>query len=894
MTHPSLIEWADKQVDWSRDALRRHARAQNFELSADEKSEVLRRVRMAAGIVDDAPCEHVPFASDDLEGGANDHPRTLLASLGPIKNLARLAPNQKMTFALDGITLIYGDNGTGKSGYCRVTKKICRSLTMDDLLGDVFAKGTKPPVEVEISYLKEGEDTVAKEVWKDGIPAPPSLSSISIFDSKNARLYVDAENKIGFLPREVGLLEQYAANCAVMDAQFDTEVKQLNQRIRVPLPAGYSTTGAVVALLARLAPKMRLPSTEEIRAAAVWTPEDKEALESLEKLLAQDPKVLADRCRRVAAILKGYAADATTIEAGLSKECATKLAHLVGQSKSTAAAAALAASEQFKNEPLKDAGLSPWRLMYDYAEKYVQSLGGEHACLSTKEGEPCPLCQQPLSAEGAARMQRFADFVAGTATKAAEAARAALDVEVSALKGVAIPKKRDVENALGDYRKLSAVAEKIATDVIGYLAAAETRRAALLVAIQSENFQEFGELPEPIAGRLDGESTSLELQAAQHDQAATTGGAQRVAERERLAQLRDRKKLSEEIETVLARLGDLEMAAKLTKCRELVNTGQVSKKITTLRRELFTTELEQRIQTEIENLDLKHLPFRVTDRSESGKSMFGVFLAAPVGIANNKVLSEGEQRALALACFLGEIGGDTTKNGIVIDDPVSSLDHVRIRRVARRIVDEAAKGRQVVVFTHNLLFFNEVSEAASQAAPQVPVAKRIVTKSDELGFGLISETDEPWIARKVADRITLLEGRLRSLSKRTDVAADEYRSAVKDFYTDLRETWERLVEEVLLGKVVERFNSDVKTQSLKGVVVEDNDYVKIYWAMKRASERSGHDMAVGRNVPAQKYDDMQADLKELSEYRSVINKRRKDTDQRRELLEKPPAARVLG
>ena len=69
----------------------------------------------------------------------------------------------------------------------------------------------------------------------------------------------------------------------------------------------------------------------------------------------------------------------------------------------------------------------------------------------------------------------------------------------------------------------------------------------------------------------------------------------------------------------------------------------------------------------------------------------------------------------------------------------------------------------------------------------------------------------------------------------------------RTFCTDLRETWERLVEEVLLGKVVERFNSDVKTQSLKGVVVDDDDYVKIYWAMKRASERSGHDMASARN-----------------------------------------------
>ena len=83
--------------------------------------------------------------------------------------------------------------------------------------------------------------------------------------------------------------------------------------------------------------------------------------------------------------------------------------------------------------------------------------------------------------------------------------------------------------------------------------------------------------------------------ATQYDQSATTGGVQRMAERGRLTQLKDRKKLSDDIETVVARLADLEMAAKLTKCRELVNTGQVSKKITVLRRELFTAALEQRI-----------------------------------------------------------------------------------------------------------------------------------------------------------------------------------------------------------------------------------------------------------------------------------------------------------
>ncbi len=392
---------------------------------------------------------------------------------------------------------------------------------------------------------------------------------------------------------------------------------------------------------------------------------------------------------------------------------------------------------------------------------------------------------------------------------------------------------------------------------------------------------------------MSGEITALETAAAECDKAATTDSTQRLADRARLAELKDRKKLSEDLDTVLARLADLEMIAKLTKGKDLVSTKQVSIQITSLRRELVTADLEKRIMTEIETLDLTHLPFRVSDRSSGGQSYFAVALKTPIGVANDKVLSEGEQRALALACFLGELGADTFKHGLVIDDPVSSLDHIRIRRVAQRIVAEAAKGKQIIVFTHNLLFYNEVAEAAAQTAPQIPIVKRIVTKSATAGFGLISETDEPWIAQKVNELITRLRGSLKKIEGRTDFETDEYRSLAKDFYTDLRETWERLVEEILLGKVVERFNSDVKTQSLKGVVVEDDDYKKIYWVMKHVSERSGHDMAAGRNIPVPKPDEMKTDLKTIDDYRTAIDKRRKTTADQRAAYEKAPKATTL-
>jgi hypothetical protein len=304
MAHQSLLGWADKQLAWARDALRRHALTQNFELDTDGKLEVLKRVRLAAGIGTDQNCDHTPFTADHLHGSPTTGPRTLLVSLGSVKNLARLAADQTLSFAIDGITLVYGDNGTGKSGYCRITKKLCRSLTSEDLLGDVFTDGTKPPAEVNVRYLRDGDDGPKSEPWKDGTPPPPAIANISVFDSRNARLYVDEENKIGFLPREVALLEQYAKHCGEMDEAFNSELKGLNARVKVALPAGYSPVGVVSKLFLRLQPKSALPTPDEIRAAAAWTAKDQEELEALEKLLAQDPKALADRYRRAVSVLK--------------------------------------------------------------------------------------------------------------------------------------------------------------------------------------------------------------------------------------------------------------------------------------------------------------------------------------------------------------------------------------------------------------------------------------------------------------------------------------------------------------------------------------------------------------------------------------------------------------
>ncbi len=109
----------------------------------------------------------------------------------------------------------------------------------------------------------------------------------------------------------------------------------------------------------------------------------------------------------------------------------------------------------------------------------------------------------------------------------------------------------------------------------------------------------------------------------------------------------------------------------------------------------------------------------------------------------------------------------------------------------------------------------------------------------------------------------------------------------------MRETWERLVEELLLNDVVGRFQRDVATQSLKGVRVEDEDYRRVFFGMKRASEYSGHDkpLAAGSVLPA--HDEVASDLENLKSYASDLKKRKNKLEDERRQLEKAPVGKTV-
>jgi hypothetical protein len=153
---------------------------------------------------------------------------------------------------------------------------------------------------------------------------------------------------------------------------------------------------------------------------------------------------------------------------------------------------------------------------------------------------------------------------------------------------------------------------------------------------------------------------------------------------------------------------------------------------------------------------------------------------------------------------------------------------------------------------------------------------------------VIHEDDDPWFVKKVKSRLHVIKLKQRGLPEAFHGGDEAYRQALKDIYSDIRETWERLVEEVLLFGVIERCCLDVKTQRLKGVYVDDTDYRIVFWQMKRASELSGHDAPVGKQLSLPDLAQVQKDIQTLEQYVEEVNNRRREVDKRRQLLERAP------
>lgn len=882
MPFDELLAWAGARPQWQQDALRRLA--QSGELTPDDITALRTQVEAIAGFsVENAP-EPVPLAAEHLSEAASDAPRTVFASLGPVQHVDRLASDQPpLRFAVNGITLIYGANASGKSGYCRIAKQLCRSLDAGTLRGNVYEGQPPAPPSVAVSYRVGGDDQRKQDkVWVKGEAPPKEFARISVFDTASARVYIDKKRTIEFLPYELDLMNKLGLGCRALDQGFKERETAVNAAVNVPLPAGYTGGTAAHALVSRLVTGTalaQLPTEEELRTLATWTAEKQTELDQIATTLNNDPQVLMKLRKDAKQALETVKEDVSKAVNSVGDAAIREIRAKQQDAAIKAAAAEAAARDMFKGHPIPEVGSEVWRQMLLYARDFAVSVFAKKDPPQLATGGLCVLCQQDLSDEATARMAAFDGYISGRAAEDSAAAAQAFDELRNALLGLILKRKREIETMLAGYAALDDNTGTHAATFTAFMQSAGERLETVKRLLREGNLDQLdalAPLPDSPAQFIDEEIARLvqeieQLEKEERDEEALT------ALRRRFAELTDQKRLSEEIEIIVERRNKLEERHRLATCRSECRLTAITRRITDRRRDILTPTLKTALDDEIKALRLQHIPLNLTDRGDGAESIVEVALTAQQRIGNNSdVLSEGEQRALALACFLAELGELGRDHGVIIDDPVSSLDHTRMEAVARRLAGEAAAGRQLIVFTHNILFHSMVATEARRAGVACHMEWMSSIGNDR--FGIIDESQKPWHLKDASTRIHEIGEALGKLDASGYVHTDEkFRTPMVDLYTKKRTTWERIIEEVLFNRAIQRFRPEVMTQRLEEACFEPaNDYPVIFEGMKRCSHYSGHDLAedLPRELPT--LEDMKRDLQALGDFLGVATKRKKE------------------
>ena len=120
----------------------------------------------------------------------------------------------------------------------------------------------------------------------------------------------------------------------------------------------------------------------------------------------------------------------------------------------------------------------------------------------------------------------------------------------------------------------------------------------------------------------------------------------------------------------------------------------------------MTEKLKSNFEFELKKLGFKNLDVNLVEAGAS-KGIVSTKLVVSKNSKVTEILSEGEQKVIAIADFLAEMQLSEVNKGIIFDDPVTSLDNDRKKQIAERLAFQATL-KQVIIFTHDLVFFYHI------------------------------------------------------------------------------------------------------------------------------------------------------------------------------------------
>jgi ABC-type lipoprotein export system ATPase subunit len=721
-----------------------------------------------------------------------------LVVMKDVTGVNRLAKNQVLRFSKN-VTVIYGENGTGKTGYGRILKTFGFSYDPKNvILPNIF--GTTEPKSATIEFTSDGNLTCFS--W-NGHNTHPELTNISVFNN----------------------------NCVQLS---------LSDRQLIVSPIGFHLFSIVTAELTALAgvlkDKIILHSTE-----IPWLMNLHEGTRQFEFLGSLNAKSPEEQLMELGSYSEANMEELTRKKIELEnlnydlqvtrlESLNTQKTELVGIQEKIKSARQVLSDKQVKDlvdlnarililegktrNGLREITEGRGVQMYDKEEfkHFIQAADNYLKLLDRdtypEAGDKCLYCQQPLEQSAQELLANYKRLLNDTTQQDKQV----LLEQREAILGSVKP----VDAGLVFHHPVFGLGEDILPiqppEVIQYneqleklkhafehnLITAETTVDVDYSGVLSFLQERLIKIQEGIAGITESLSSMRE----------TAAGLKAA-----IAELEDRALLNPKLVEVQKIITNHKIVALLSSKMGEFGTGTLSRKTSEARDLLVQQNFDSIFQRELNALRKSDLPIQLSFATEKGNSKIRQRVKSHY---LSDILSEGEQKAIALAEFLTELQLDHIRAPVIFDDPVNSLDHRITDEVAKRLI-YLSRTRQTIIFTHSILLLNSLKQQSDLDTNKQEGFKFYSLKNNFGETGILGEVDE-------MNSFNYYRGKVEAIVNSPKRDSDESKLAAEG-YGHLRAAIEISVEHDILQKTIIRYRKGVAFPSLlrvKGAKIDEH------------------------------------------------------------------------
>lgn len=786
----ALINWANQQDHW--------VRALVSEVISTRQGLVEERIRhyydlllrekeLAPGTVPD-----VPLLSGSLNGSGTGE-TFLLSALEGVQDVNALTPAQRIVFNAR-MTILFGENASGKTGYVRILKRAAAVRTSEAVLPNVITVSTKIP-RARISYqIGTKSETVD---WANEAGLHP-FTRMDVLDSRGSQLHLDEDLIYIYTPGELSLFPLVQQGLEKVKTKLESEIK-LRTVTTNSFVREFERGSTIYAKIESLGAATNI---QELRKLADVPEEDRTLAstltEEIDALRSQSPEAQSKVVQSELRLLESVSHTLKVIE----------FFDLAGYES---ARTELSQARQRFDQATKQAfaGLEipgilqpAWKAFIQAGETLLNATGQQQYPSATDE---CLFCRQQLDSAAVELIKKYRDYCnnelqASVTSAERDFARRASPIAQLDL----VPMQETLRSRLAEATSQESPLRS-ASGVIGSAIQLQTRIAATEGYSGSTISQDASQAAKNIDAQRE-KLSQLETDLRQRS------GERQSALRERQARLLD---VSSRI-----RLADRlpEIEHYVSEAQWVTNAGIVGRRFQAVFKSLteasksaserlLNQNFEKRFRRECERLRAPHVKLFFPGRQ-------GQVTRHKSVVADHRlseILSEGEQKVIALADFLAEVGLKSHAP-VIFDDPVNSLDYRRMDELVGRLV-ELSRERQVIVFTHNIWFTMELLSRFDKTSADCSYYD---VRSDGPRFGIVSKGTHPR-----SDTYKNLRGKLNALIQSAAKETGETQMAlIEKCYEYLRSICEVLVEVELLQGVTQRYQPNVGMTKLPNIKFE--------------------------------------------------------------------------